>query len=160
MGDRNKSTRVEAREAEKQARALRLYIDGNTYAQIAVELEYADRAGAHKAVRSALDRLKAERTELAVFMLDTQIARYTDLYHRTIEALDDARDGREVGRAQLISAGRGILDSLSRLCGLDQNSAVVTVRTETQLDRELASLTALMKADAPQLPAGDDDSGD
>ena len=161
MADMHKSPRRLGAIAEKQAKALRLYIDGHTYESIAKTLGYADKSGAHKAVKAALQDLTDERRELARHVLALQIARYTDLYHRTIEALDNVDEGREVGRAQLISAGRGILDSLSRVSGLDQQSAVVTVRAESQLDRELAALTAMMKA--PQLPAaesGDDAAGE
>ena len=160
MADMHKSPRHLGAVAEKQVKALRLYIDGHTYQQIADQIGYADRSSAHKAVKAALAALTEERTELARHLLDLQVARYTDLYHRTIKALDAVDEGREVGRAQLISAGRGILDSLSRIVGIDHNSAVVTVRTETAMDRELAALTEMMKADSPQLPAGDDDTGD
>ena len=158
MADMHKSPRRLGAVAEKQAKALRLYIDGNTYETIAQQIGYADKSGAHKAVKAALEVLTDERRELARHVLALQIARYTDLYQRTIEALDNVGEGREVGRAQLISAGRGILDSLSRVSGLDQNSAVVTVRAESQLDRDLAALTAMMTA--PQLPPAADSGGD
>lgn len=146
MGDRHKSPRFQGAVAIRQAEALKLFIAGHSYDQIAQRLNYADRSGAFVAVKRALEDVRAERTELAEHVLDTQIARYTDLYRRCIDALDEAEDGREVGRAQLISAARGCLDSLSRVYGIDANSAVVTVRTETQLDRDIAELTRMVTA--------------
>ena len=144
MGDAKKSTRVDAQTVDRQNQALRLLSNGRSYDEIAVALGYASRSGAFYAVKSALERAKAERLELAGSVLDKQIARYEGLFKRTVDALDEAEEGREVGRAQLISSARGVLDSLSRLYGLDKPSAVVSVRPESGLSADLARLAAFV----------------
>ena len=143
-GDRNRSSRVDAEIVEKQSEALRLLLRGYTYQKIADHLGYRSRQGAHDAVKSALNRAKAERMDLADRVLDMQIGRYQDLLTRSLNALDEAEEGREVGRAQLIGAARGVLDSLSRLYGLDKPSAVVSVRPEAGLSADLARLAAFV----------------
>ena len=83
--------------------------------------------------------------------MDTQICRYTDLYRRTIDELDNAAtEGREVGKAQLLSAARGILDSLTKVYGLDEHR--VTVTNRTALDDELADLTDALRHKLDERP--------
>ncbi|MFZ2488667.1 MAG: hypothetical protein WAZ19_11140, partial [Anaerolineae bacterium] len=65
-----------------------------------------------------------------------------------------------VGRSQLISAGRQVLDSMTKLMGLDQpQRAEVTVHTVSDIDREIAGLAEQLrqKARADADAAGVDD---
>lgn len=153
MGDAKKSKRIEAEVAVRQTAALKLMMDRVSYDDIAERLGYADRSGARKAVMSALNRLKAERLELAEAVMDMQLARYERLLEYALRALDDADEGKEMGRAQLISAARGVLDSISRLYGLDKPSAVVTVKSEAGLNADLARLAQFIGEE----PAGNGD---
>lgn len=137
------SPRGKANVVARQAEALRLYRDGHSYDEIAQELGYSNRSGAHHAVKAALDDRRRDRQELADNILDTQILRYTDGYRRCIDELDNAAtEGREVGKAQLLTAARGFLDSLTKVYGLEQLQVSVTNRNA--LDDDLSDmLTAL-----------------
>ncbi|MFT4086146.1 MAG: hypothetical protein QM658_03175 [Gordonia sp. (in: high G+C Gram-positive bacteria)] len=141
VGSANDSPQVQGPIVARQAEALRLRIEGLSYQQIADRLGYESRNGPHAAVKSALELARADRLELAGEVLDLQIARYEELFSRNVQALDEMEaEGREVGRAALFVSARGYLDSLSRLYGVDRPSAVVTVRTESGLNSDLARL--------------------
>lgn len=58
---------------EKRARALELRLAGATYSQIASAVGYADRGGAHRAVKQALADAQADVTDPEV--ADTELAR-------------------------------------------------------------------------------------
>lgn len=142
MGDANMSARVQIPRAEQQAAWLDDYIGGLSERAVAAK-HGVSKTAVHNAIKLQLASARERRAGLADVLLDVQIARYTDLYRRCIEELDDSSSGREVGKAQLITAARGALDSLTRVLGLD-NGITVNVHTETALDRELAALTARM----------------
>ena len=161
MGDAKKSPRVQLPRTEKQAEWLELYIGGASYRQIGTKYGVNHQV-ILRSIHTQLEAARDRRTHLGDLLLDVQIARYTDLYRRCIAELDDTASGREVGKAQLISAARGALDSLTKILGLDQG-VTINVHTENALDRELADLTNRMgkvlegKVE-PELPAGHDDS--
>ncbi|MEP9391198.1 hypothetical protein ABLE94_02915 [Gordonia sp. VNK1] len=144
---------------ERATQAVHLRTHGHTLDDIAERLGYYDRAAVYRAITRSLDRVETENaTQYRELMTD----RYEGLLRRAMDALDDADEGREVGRAQLLSAARGICDSLVRLHGLD-NAPVVTIRSETQLDRDIACLTEMVAAidaqpEQPQLPAPEGDN--
>lgn len=154
--DAKTSVRLDAQAVSRQNEALALLLRGRTYDEIARELGYASRSGAHKAVKAALERAKVERLELAGAVLDVQIGRYEGLLKRSLDALDEAEEGREVGRAQLISAARGVLDSISRLHGLDKPAALVTVRAESGLSSDLARLAQFIESEGDGGGRGDE----
>lgn len=165
MGDINKSPRVQIPKSEDHALWLEDYIGGMSYR--AVGAKYGvHHSAVYGVVQRQLAKARERRDGLADLYLDLQIARYTDLYRRCIDELNSSEDGREVGKAQLVSAARGALDSLTRILGLD-HGITVNVHTETALDRELADLTKQMgriingdTVDTPELAAGTDDSTD
>ncbi|MBD0021929.1 hypothetical protein GII33_20720 [Gordonia pseudamarae] len=145
------TTRTDSKATLRHLAALKLYANGATFDEVATECGYASRSGAYQAVKAALDDARRERHELADNILDTQICRYTDLYRRTIDELDNAAtEGREVGKAQLLSAARGILDSLTKVYGLDEHR--VTVTNRTALDDELADLTDALRHKLDERP--------
>lgn len=150
MGNAHTSTRVQLSRNTRHAEWCALYVAGMTQQEIA-DRYGVSRSAVRDAVKKALTEARQRRADIGDLILDLQIRRYEDLYGRCIEALDDAHAGREVGRAQLISAARGILDSLSKIQGLDQ-AATATVLTESQLDRDLRVLTETMQQALPPAP--------
>lgn len=160
MADKKNSPRVQIPMVNRHAEWLDMYTRGHTYRDIADEYDVAF-STVHEAIHRQLDKARERRNELADVALEIQLSRYDWLYKQACEALADARDGREMGVAQLLAAARGILDSKSKLLGLDQG-VTVTVHSESILDRELAELTAQMNevidAEAVELPRGADDA--
>ena len=142
MGNANTSPRVQIPRVERHAAWLADYINGLSMPAVAAKHGVAV-STVHEAIHNRLTEARARRDRIADSLLDVQIARYTDLYRRCIEELDSSEDGREVGKAQLITAARGALDSLTKVLGLDQG-ITVNVHTETALDRELAAMTKRM----------------
>lgn len=136
------TSRQRITDRERATQAVHLRTHGHTLDDIAERLGYYDRAAVYRAITRSLDRVETENaTQYRELMTD----RYEGLLRRAMDALDNADEGREVGRAQLLSAARGICDSLVRLHGLD-NAPVVTIRSETQLDRDIANLTRMVTA--------------
>ena len=143
MGDAKTSTRVQLAHAEKQERYVRLYRDGHTYQEIADMFGVAP-STVCESVRTQLKHAQARRNHEGDLLLEVQIARYTDLYRRAIEALDSAEDGREVGKSQLLNSARGALDSLTKILGYDKGTTI-TISGESALDRDIRELTAKME---------------
>lgn len=143
---------------DRALRALALRRDGKPWYVIADELNYHDPGTAYTAVSRVLARVESES---AVEYRQLLTERYESLYAEVVAALGDARAGREVGRAQLVSAGRGVLDSLARLHGLQAADAVTVNmgRARDGIDEELARLASLVrdKAVADAKAAGIDD---
>lgn len=98
-------------------------IEGKSWQAIADALEYYDRSTACKAVRNLNNRVEMETVEE---FREMQSARYESLYEKAIKEIDTASDkGQLVGKSQLLTAARGILDSQTKLLGL-----AVTQRVE------------------------------
>ena len=166
MGDANKSVRVQLPRHEQHAEWLEEYIGGSSYRAIATK-HGVHHTAVLRVVKRQLALARDRRDELADHLYDIQISRYERLWEETIKALDDAKSNREVGVAQLISVGRGVLDSIAKLQGLDQPMRVdVTVTDTREVDRELADLADKLKKkaladaeqagiDAPDLPVLD-----
>lgn len=119
--------------ADRDAAAVRLRKDGRTYAQIAVELGYADKAAAWRAVA----RCTAEvRQEAASELIAVEKAELDRLYQAALEIIESdhqavaqgkgvyAEDGTPIYDAQpkiaAIGAARQIRESYRKLLGLDQ----------------------------------------
>lgn len=140
MGDANKSPRHQAPIVERHAAWLDDFTQGSTYKQIA-EKHGVARSTVHEAIGRQLGKARDRRDGLADVALELQIARYEWLWAKACDSIAKASDGREVGVAQLLSSGRMILDSMTKLMGLDQpQRSEVTVHTVTDLDREIAGL--------------------
>lgn len=158
MGDANKSPRVQVQRAERHAEWLALFTSGATYRQIAERNNVAV-STVHEAIHRQLGAARDRRDGLADVALELQIARYEWLWAQTVASLAASKAGREVGRSQLISAGRQVLDSMTKLMGLDQpQRAEVTVHTVSDIDREISGLAAMLreKARADAAAAGVD----
>ncbi|QRY62736.1 hypothetical protein JVX90_00215 [Gordonia sp. PDNC005] len=166
MGDANTSARVQIPRAEQQAEWLDDYIAGLSERAVAAK-HGVSKTAVHNAIHNQLAAARERRAELADHLYEIQARRYEHLWTETARALADAKSNREVGVAQLITAGRGVLDSLTRLHGLDQPTRVdVTVTEISDVDRELADLADMVKKkaiadataagiDAPDLPVLD-----
>lgn len=139
MGRNHESPRHQLPAAERHAAWLDDYISGMSLQKVA-DKHGVTKQAVHQVVHRQLDEARNRRNDLGDLYLEIQIARYTDLYQRCIDELNSTDDGREVGKAQLISAARGALDSLTKILGLD-HGITVNVHTETALDRELAAMT-------------------
>ncbi len=93
---------------EKRARAVELASSGLTYDQVAVELGYANRSGAWKAVRAALSAREAE-----------DVAQYRQLNLERLDALLAAVWERALGGdVRAIGQARAIVDAQCRLLSL------------------------------------------
>ncbi|KXT57345.1 hypothetical protein Y710_09645 [Gordonia sp. QH-12] len=161
MGDANKSPRVQIPRTEAHAEWLDDYISGMSLRAIAAKHGVTHPA-VHHVIHRQLAAARERRDQLADELYEIQARRYELLWTETVKALADAKANREVGVAQLISAGRGVLDSLTKLHGLDQPMRVdVTVTETSDVDRELADLAtklrdkAIKDAQAAGLPTPD-----
>lgn len=139
-----KRTKDRTRDRERATAALDLRRDGLTWIDIAERLDYHDASAAYTAVSRVLARVESEGARK---YREITSLRYERLYADALEALDAIGPGREVGRAALLSAARGILDAMCRLHGLSAgvvSAPVVKVRDDVA--DELARLTAAMQA--------------
>ncbi len=131
---------------QRAAEALKLRRMGYSWPEIADRLSYHDRSTAHRAATRLLNRIEGEEVEE---FRDLHTARLEYLLRQTVEALDGMDQGREAGRAQLITAARGILDSLARLHGLNKPDRAEadddSLDVPDQLDIELAELATRIK---------------
>ena len=132
LGGRPRTTGTMQRDAE----ALRLHVSGLTYQQIADQLGWADKSGAHSAVRRALaDITRLPRAD-AVKAEEERLDHLTRVLNRVV-----AEGGR---RADTVNAALALLkvsESRRRLLGLD----VPPVRrheviTESMVDAEIKRL--------------------
>lgn len=152
--------------AEYDARAARLRVDGLTYRQIAAELGYADHTSAMDAVKRALAAAPAEAgaeaRQVELDRLDRLVAKATQIMERVHlaynnkgvvewdgEALED--DAPALAAARLL---QGLSESRRKLLGLDAETKVAVtgeVRYEVVgMDPALIAGTA---------PAADDVGG-
>lgn len=170
---RKSTTRQHLNKTQRHNEWLKLYAGGATFQSIA-DLYGVRKQAVFAVCKKALQDARTERVELNELLVDLTVHRYNDLYRRAVEALDEAAGGREVGRAALLAAARGVVDSYVKLLGLDQPArAEVTVRVRDEVDAELHELAATMRRNAPdgaptdvldaiiaetvQLPASTDD---
>lgn len=159
MGDSKTSPRYQAPIVERHLQWLEEFKNGATYAEIAKNHGYA-RSTVHEAIHLQLKKAADRRNGLADVALELQIARYEWLWAKACNAVEKAEAGRELGVAQLLNSGRLILDSMTKLMGLDQpQRAEVTVHTVSDIDREIANLADMLreKARADADAAGLDD---
>lgn len=169
---RKSTTRHHLNKTQRHNEWLKLYAGGATCQSIA-DLYGVRKQAVFTVCKKALQDARTERVELNELLVDLAVHRYNDLYRRAVEALDEAAGGREVGRAALLAAARGVVDSYVKLLGLDQPARTeVTVRVRDDVDDELHRLANLLKSNAPdgaptdvldaiidetqQLPAADD----
>lgn len=166
MADVNKSPRTQLPRVARHAEWLDDFTKGATYQQIA-EKHGVSRSTVHDAVHRQLGRARDRRDGLADVALEQQLRRLDWLWQQAADAITEARDGREMGVAQLIASAKGVVDSTTKLLGLD-NGVTVNVRSDSLLDQEIAALTERMSLiidgetvddPAAELPAasGDDD---
>lgn len=132
----------------RQDKALKLWISGLTYPQIAEKLEFKSRSGAYMAVTAALARFNVEAEETAAHGRAIAIARLRPLWKR---ALDNALSAD--GTAKDIMAAAQIADRLQRLEGVKDPAHEIRLTVETELDQEIRTLTeALQRASTAVVP--------
>lgn len=107
-----------AKAAKRAADALRLYIAGCTFRQIAEKLECSVSI-AHKYVKNALQDAAKERKDLAEAELEAQVERLMDAMRR-VAASEAYRQGDPSSVNAFIKAN----ESMRKLLGLDQPSKV------------------------------------
>lgn len=109
---------------DKQRRALELRTEGRTLDQIADELGYADKSGAHRAITAALDRHEAAAVDE---YRDLEAARLNEL-QQAIWPLAKAGD------IPAVTACVRIIDRRARLLGLDAPVLVDVNATAATVD--------------------------
>lgn len=107
-----------AKATKRASDALRLYIAGCTFRQIAEKLECSV-STAHKHVKNALQDAAKERMDLAEAELEAQVERLMDAMRRVA-----ASEGYRNGEPQSINAYIKACESMRKLLGLDQPSKV------------------------------------
>ncbi len=116
-GHNRHGPRVQARDLTRSYTALRLYLDGHTYQQIADRMGYKSRNGPYAAVQAALRDVRAHRLHLAGQLVDEQAEPAAAKYRRHLKALD-----YELGTTAIayrITEARKALDDLAAAYGLD-----------------------------------------
>lgn len=116
-GHNRHGPRVQARDLTRSYTALRLYLEGLTYQQIADRMGYAHRSSAHHAAKTALRDVRAHRLQLAGQLVDEQAEPAAAKYRRHIKALD-----YEAGTAAIayrIGEARKALDDIAAAYGLE-----------------------------------------
>lgn len=112
---------------DKQARALELLKEGKTYDQIAGQLGYASRSGAHKAVSTALQKTIQEPAD-----------ELRTLHRIRLQAMWDAIWWAVAkGDPQAIDRALKIMERESKLLGLD-----MPVRIDVNILREAERIAA------------------
>lgn len=126
---------VEEIEAPRRNRALKLKIDGNTYAAIASELNYSGPPQAYRAVQLAIKRLPQDGTaaELRHIILERREA-----VHRALAR--DALVGKDRDAMRLLLSN---LDGIAKLAGLNVNEARMAGAAEVTAVADLAAASML-----------------
>lgn len=140
-----KTTTRRARDRARAVQALQLKSAGHTYDAIATELGYANRGTAQAAVQNLLNNMESESVDEHRAL---QLERLMWLLDKNSRAIEDAREGREVGLAQLISSQRGIEERIAKLLGLDaalQIKTESTVVVKSAIDTEIEQLVHQMR---------------
>jgi DNA-binding CsgD family transcriptional regulator len=116
---RRKGNKIQTANATTQAvNALKLYIGGCTFRQIADKLECSV-STAHGYVKTALQEAAAQRADLAEAELEAQVERLQDAMRRVA-----ASKAYQQGNPQSVTAYIKACESLRKLLGLDQPSKV------------------------------------
>ena len=125
---------------EREVWALELRTTGATYEQIAVEVGYAGKAGAWKAVQRALKATLAEPAgELRTLELARLDTLWASMYERAIDPA--ARDA-----ARCCEVCLRIMARRARLLGLDAPQRIEEhVVTQAAVDVEIARLEAMLR---------------
>lgn len=110
-------------DAGRTAQAVKLRLRGLTYQQIADELGYASRRGAHEAVTRHLDAVRAETAEDAAQLRQQSIARREAWLAALCQRIEE-------GDPQAVNAAERVQQALDRLHGVTeaQEQGAVTVR--------------------------------
>jgi hypothetical protein len=104
-----RSARQQVLSKQREADCLRMRMEGFTFDQIATDLGFANRSGAQKAFKRALERLGSEEAREA-FVLQ---------YERLNAMLAAIWPEVELGNLRAIQQALPILDRIDRLMGLD-----------------------------------------
>ena len=144
---------------ERQVEALRLRTRGKGWQAIADELGFHDRSSAYRSVKSLINRVETESVEEWREVIG---ARYELLLEKALAELDEAdAKGGLVGKSQMLTTARGIVDSQVRLLGVAVNqklelSGEVKVGNkdlDAAIDRaiEILSRGAVTEGEFPQV---------
>lgn len=107
---------------QRAVEAMGYRTKGKTWQWIADELGYYDASTALKATRNLITRTERESVEE---WRETMSQRYEYLLAKAVEEIDAAdAKGQLVGKAQMMTTARGILDSQVRLLGVAVNQKV------------------------------------
>lgn len=125
----------------RQDEALALWVKGKTYAQVADELGYANKAGAYKAVQAALARHQVESETLAENGRALALERLRPLWHKAMELVESP----DASSKDVLAAAQ-IADRMARYEGVRDPATEVRLTVEAELDRDIATLTAALTA--------------
>ncbi|KKW13332.1 MAG: hypothetical protein UY48_C0002G0023 [Candidatus Gottesmanbacteria bacterium GW2011_GWB1_49_7] len=101
-------------EAEREAKAVELRRQGKNYDQIAATVGFADRSGAFRAVKRALERLRKQTTEEAVVLLRLENDRLDVLQAAIWEQAVEQGDLFAVDRLLRLMQRRAALNGLDQ----------------------------------------------
>lgn len=129
MGDARTSVRKTAQTVDRQLRAMRLYVEGRTYQEIADDIGYADHTGARKAVLAGLEVIKAEHAEAAgharsVILERLELLLRAHLPRATAAVSYDQDSGDEVWDTKSADIVLKTIDRVINLHGLNQPTQV------------------------------------
>ncbi|MDV7099700.1 hypothetical protein R4227_06030 [Gordonia amicalis] len=143
MGNANMSVRHQARIADREAKALDLFLTGATYAQVATHAGYSDPSNARRAVHRAAARRQQERDELADVALTVMLDQLDMILRAHITtALDRKNPDQYKATEQVLR----VLDRKAKLQGINAPVQVeATVRVKDELDDEIATLVRKLK---------------
>lgn len=121
--------------SERHVAALKLRREGKTYAEIATELKFNDKAAAHKAIMSELERAVKEPTE-AVMALELE---------RCDALIAAAWPDAMAGDPKAIHAILRVMDRRAKLLGLDDYEARMATVAERRVAVEEAEAIMLLQ---------------
>lgn len=153
MGNANMSFRHQAKIADREAKALDVFLAGATYAQVAKHAGYSDPSNARRAVHRAAARRREERDELADVALTLMLDQLDMLLRAHITtALDRSSPDQYKATDQVLR----VLDRKAKLQGISAPVQVeATVRVKDELDDEIAALAGKLKAAAGEAGIGE-----
>lgn len=146
----NTTSRGRLENREKALEALRLRRDTDAeWQDIADTLGYASKQSAQRAVARLANRIETNDVDA----YRTKINERLDWLWDQVEERIVNGDRNSMGFAQIVNAGKAILDRQAKLHGVDAATKIeVTEVTRTAMDVEIEEMAARIKARAAGLP--------
>lgn len=133
----NKVYRHTARQRIKHDEALKYWITGMTYKEVAEKMGYSNRSGAFKAVQAALSYRTEEMNENAENGRAIAFSRLWPLWKKALELA-------EAGDVKAIMAAVQINDRLMKLEGVKEAAQEIRITMQSEVDRDIEKLLAAM----------------